>query len=67
MTAGSTQARHLPSLATYSGSRPRISQAPRTASFKGILDSSSTMPTPAWPHDFVEGGGYPAPGGSRST
>ena len=42
---GGTKATSLPSLATKSGSRPRISHAPRTASRTGMARSSTSMPT----------------------
>src|SRR3989338_967661 len=40
-----TNERNLPSFAIYSGSRPRISQAPLTGSGTGILSSQISMPT----------------------
>src|SRR5437660_906679 len=43
--AGETIARSLPSLAMVSGSRPRISQAPRTPSCTGMARSSSAIET----------------------
>src|SRR5579883_2314341 len=43
--SGGTIATSLPSLATYSGSRPNISQAPRTSSRTGISRSTSSTPT----------------------
>jgi len=45
--------RHFPFVATYSGSRPRISQAPRTASRTGTADSTSRM-RPGGPGDLVQ-------------
>src|SRR5262249_43926168 len=40
-----TRATSLPSLATRSGSRPKISQAPRTASLIGTTVSSTSTPS----------------------
>ena len=45
--SGATTARSLPSLAMVRGSRPRISQAPRTPAWTGMVCSSSPMATSA--------------------
>ena len=50
----------MPSLATSSGSRPRISHAPRTASRTGMARSSTSMPSALARRDLDQRRGDPA-------
>ena len=62
-SSGCTRATSLPSLATYSGSIPSISQAPRTSSRTGtllLLDPDAHL---RLRRQFIQRRGQPAPGG----
>ena len=62
-----TNASSLPSLATYSGSRPSSPQASRTSAGIGNVRSSSAMPTPAVLAISLSVAATPPRVGSRST
>ena len=57
---GGTTAISFPSLATYKGSSPSISQAPRTSGLSGMADSFSLTPTLRGRRQFVQGAGQSA-------
>lgn len=64
---GGTNATSLPSLATYSGSRPSNPQASRTPTGTGIASSSSSTPTLAARAISLREAPMPPRVGSRST
>ncbi len=65
--SGATQTSSFPSLATNSGSRPRIAQAPATAGVTGRAASSRTMATSDWRATSLRVVATPPRVGSRST
>ncbi len=61
--SGATKATSLPSLATYSGSRPSIAQALATVGGTGTSRSSSSTPTPEAAAISLSEAARPAAGG----